>query len=33
MEEVLSVKNLKKYFVKKGFTGIDKEVTRVADDI
>jgi peptide/nickel transport system ATP-binding protein len=33
MEEILSVKNLKKYFVKKGFTGSDKEITRVADDI
>jgi peptide/nickel transport system ATP-binding protein len=33
MEEILSVKNLKKYFVKKGFTGSDKETTRVADDI
>lgn len=33
MEEILSVKNLKKYFVKKGFTGADKEITRVADDI
>src|SRR5579872_4431027 len=33
MEEILSVKNLKKYFIKKGFTGTEKEVTRVADDI
>ena len=33
MEYILSVKNLKKYFVKKGFTGADKETTRVADDI
>lgn len=33
MEEILSVKNLKKYFVKKGFSGSDKEITRVADDI
>ncbi len=33
MDEILSVKNLKKYFIKKGFTGSDKEVTRVADDI
>ncbi|HEX5456830.1 MAG TPA: ABC transporter ATP-binding protein [Candidatus Nitrosotalea sp.] len=33
MEEILSVKNLKKYFVKKGFSGSDKEITRVADSI
>lgn len=33
MEDILLVKNLKKYFVKKGFTGSDKEITRVADDI
>jgi peptide/nickel transport system ATP-binding protein len=33
MDEILSVKNLKKYFIKKGFTGSDKEVTRVADGI
>ncbi|MHB8603560.1 MAG: ABC transporter ATP-binding protein [Nitrosotalea sp.] len=33
MQDILSVKNLKKYFVKKGFTGTDKEITRVADDI
>ncbi|HEU5487248.1 MAG TPA: dipeptide/oligopeptide/nickel ABC transporter ATP-binding protein [Candidatus Nitrosotalea sp.] len=33
MKDILSVKNLKKYFVKKGFTGASKEITRVADDI
>ncbi len=33
MEEILSVKNLKKYFIKKGFTGTDKETVRVADGI
>lgn len=33
MQDILSVKNLKKYFVKKGFTGSSKEITRVADDI
>src|SRR5574337_903893 len=33
MQDILSVKNLKKYFVKKGFTGASKEITRVADDI
>jgi peptide/nickel transport system ATP-binding protein len=33
MEEILTVKNLRKYFVKKGLTGTDKEVTRVADGI
>jgi peptide/nickel transport system ATP-binding protein len=33
MESILSVKNLKKYSVKKGFTGTDKESVRVADGI
>ncbi|MGI0018505.1 MAG: oligopeptide/dipeptide ABC transporter ATP-binding protein [Nitrosotalea sp.] len=33
MDEVLTVNNLKKYFVKKGLTGADKEITRVADGI
>ncbi|MDE1818886.1 MAG: ABC transporter ATP-binding protein [Thaumarchaeota archaeon] len=33
MEEILSVKDLTKYFTKKGFTGTDKETIRVADGI
>lgn len=33
MEEILSVKNLRKYFVKKGFTGTEKEIIRVSDGI
>ncbi|MDE1831042.1 ABC transporter ATP-binding protein [Candidatus Nitrosotalea okcheonensis] len=33
MEEILSVKDLAKYFTKKGFTGTDKETIRVADGI
>lgn len=33
MEEILAVRNLKKYFVKKGLTGNDKEITRIADGI
>ncbi|MDE1838898.1 MAG: ABC transporter ATP-binding protein [Thaumarchaeota archaeon] len=33
MEEILSVKDLTKYFIKKGFTGTDKETIRVADGI
>ena len=33
MEEILSVKNLKKYFVKKGLTSANKETIRVADGI
>jgi peptide/nickel transport system ATP-binding protein len=33
MEEILSVNNLKKYFIKKGLSGASKEITRVADGI
>lgn len=33
MEEILSVKNLKKYFTKKGLSGTSKEIIRVADGI
>ena len=33
MEEILSVKNLKKYFTKKGLSGISKETIRVADGV
>jgi peptide/nickel transport system ATP-binding protein len=33
MEEILSVKNLKKYFTKKGLSGASKETIRVADGI
>lgn len=33
MEEILSVKNLKKYFTKKGLSGESREITRVADGI
>jgi len=33
MEEILSVKDLKKYFIKKGFAGTDKETVRVADGV
>ena len=33
MEEILSVKNLKKYFTKKGLSGVSKETIRVADGI
>ena len=33
MEEILSVKNLKKYFTKKGPLGTGKEIIRVADGV
>jgi peptide/nickel transport system ATP-binding protein len=33
MEEILSVKNLKKYFTKKGLSGASKETIRVADGV
>ena len=33
MEEILSVKNLKKYFTKKGLSGTSREIIRVADGI
>ena len=33
MEEILAVRDLKKYFVKKGLTGNDKETTKIADGI
>ncbi len=33
MQEILSVKDLRKYFIKKGFTGTDKETVRVADGV
>jgi peptide/nickel transport system ATP-binding protein len=33
MEEIISVKNLKKYFTKKGLSGTSKEITRIADGI
>lgn len=33
MEEILTVKNLKKYFVKKGLVGTKKEIIQVADGI
>ncbi len=33
MEEILSVNNLKKYFTKKGSSGVSKDITRVADGI
>lgn len=33
MAEILAVKNLKKYFVKNGLTGTDKETTKIADGI
>jgi peptide/nickel transport system ATP-binding protein len=33
MEEILSVKNLKKYFTKKGLSGANKETVRVADGV
>jgi peptide/nickel transport system ATP-binding protein len=33
MEEILSVKNLKKYFIKKGSFGTEKETIRVADGV
>ena len=33
MEDILTVKDLKKYFVKKGLTGTDKETTKIADGI
>jgi peptide/nickel transport system ATP-binding protein len=33
MEEILSVKNLKKYFTKKGSLGKERETIRVADGV
>lgn len=33
MEEILSIKNLKKYFTKKGSSSVNKETIRVADGI